>query len=85
MEKDIIIRYTVPSLEDYVVEYRYNGSQTVNIFDGHVVDPFNHGHNVLVKEVDIITFAERPSFDELLEAIAEHFSDVCDQVLADAE
>lgn len=89
MDKDIIIRYTHPAeIHDYVIEYRWNTSQTINIYQGDVTIPSawtGNTENVTVREFDIITFAERPSFDEVLETVAEHFSEWCDQVLADNE
>ena len=83
MNKEIIIRYTdLAEISGYTLEYRWNESRTINVFEGWVNEDDPHGHNVTVSEVDIITFAEQPSFNEVLEAITESWSAWRDQIEA---
>lgn len=83
MNKEIIIRYTdVAEIDGYTLEYRWNESRTINVFEGNVNEDDPHAHNVTVREVDIIMFSEQPSFDEVLETITESWSAWRDQIEA---
>lgn len=49
--------------EEGVVEFRYNGSQTINIFLGTLDETLRN-----FTEFDIITFMEKPTLEEVIAA-----------------
>ena len=50
--------------EEGVIEFRYNGSQTINIFFGSLYEPLES-----FKELDIVTFMDKPTLEEVIETV----------------
>lgn len=69
MEKQTIIRYTD---DETVVEFRWNHSLTVNVYEGIRQDGYE---NTELSEVDVFQFADDTSYEEVLET--------CDQYIID--
>lgn len=66
-----------------IVEYRWNGSLSVNVYVGYSV---NNGHNVVttVNEIDFITLGQEATYENFAEAAKEHFEDFVDGIAEEA-
>lgn len=78
MEKQTIIQYTD---DETVIQFRWNHSLTVNVYEGARQYGYEN-ENIVFAEVDVFTFADDTSYDEMVGICDEYVEDWMGEVLS---
>jgi hypothetical protein len=76
MEKQTIIQYTE---DETVIQFRWHHGLTVNVYEGIKHDSFKDAD---FTEIDVFTFAEETSYDEMVVACEEWIDEWASEMLS---